>query len=68
MLNLRNIKPGCIYLFSRLYICLWKHNKKFAEHIGGGESPTFITSNSEEESKIKFYFLQRHCSLPNKLN
>ena len=25
--------------------------------VGGGESPTFITSNSEEESKIKFYFL-----------
>ena len=22
--------------------------------VGGGESPTFITSNSEEESKIKF--------------
>ena len=27
--------------------------------VGGGESPTFITSNSEEESKIKFYFLLR---------
>jgi len=61
MLNLRNIKPGCIYLFSRLYIYLWKHNKKFAEHImaqekvkfyftfffaiRGGESRTFSTSN-----------------------
>jgi len=27
------------------------------KYIGGGESPTFITSNSKEESKIKFYFL-----------
>ena len=26
-------------------------------YTGGGESPTFTTSNSEEESKIKFYFL-----------
>ena len=33
MFDLRNIKPGCIYLFSRLYVYLWKHNKKFAEHI-----------------------------------
>ena len=31
--------------------------------IGGGESPTFITSNSEEESKIKFYFLLRHYKI-----
>ena len=29
-------------------------------YIGGGESPTSTTSNSEEESKIKFYFLLRH--------
>ena len=28
--------------------------------IGGDESPTFDTSNSEEESKIKFYFLLPH--------
>jgi len=33
--------------------------------IGGGESPTFTTSNSEEESKIKFYFLLRHCIFKN---
>ena len=31
--------------------------------IGCGESPTFTTSNSEEESKIKFYFLLRHYQL-----
>ena len=31
--------------------------------IGGGESPTFTTSNSEEKSKIKFYFLLRHYIL-----
>jgi hypothetical protein len=33
---------------------------QYKEYIGGGESPTFTTSNSEEESKIKFYFLLRH--------
>ena len=31
--------------------------------IGGGESPNFDTSNSEEESKIKFYFLLPYCNL-----
>jgi hypothetical protein len=31
------------------------------DDIGCRESPTFITSNSEEENKIKFYFLLHHC-------
>jgi len=30
------------------------------DYIGDDESRTFTTSNSEEESKIKFYFLLRH--------
>ncbi len=33
---------------------------QYKEYIGGGESPTFTTSNSEEESKIKFYFILSH--------
>jgi len=37
-------------------------------YIGGGESPTFTTSNSEEESKIKFYFLLRHYQIYIKIN
>ena len=41
---------------------LWYLNQhtRFNSCIGGGESPTFITSNREEESKIKFYFLLHH--------
>ena len=31
--------------------------------IGDGESFTFFTSNSEEQSKIKFYFLLLYCNL-----
>ena len=30
---------------------------------GGGKSPTFTTSNSEKESKIKFYFLLHQCKI-----
>ena len=31
--------------------------------IGGRKSHTFSTSNSEEQSKIKFYFLLPYCNL-----
>jgi len=50
MLNLRNIKPGCIYLFSRLYIYLWKHNKKFAEHI------MYSIINSDDIQYLECYY------------
>jgi len=49
------------YFFSFDYLASLKIlTRKVRIYIGGGESPTFTTSNSEEESKIKFYFLLRH--------
>ena len=33
MFNLLDIKPKYTHLFSKLFVYLWKHNKKFAEHI-----------------------------------
>lgn len=54
-----------IYKIRFLIICTIRIVSFLTFVIGGEKSTTFTTYNSEEESKIIFYFLLRHCNFDN---